>query len=343
MNTAGGYGEPDFVEFCVGTCQGAVVEPTATSVPSPSPTTVPLRVTFTANRSQLPSGGCVVLEWKVEGRATSIKLNGQDVPGFAKTEVCPSRTTKYTLVVTGADGEVLTREITVVVEQPDTPTPRPAPVQTFTPTSIPILQVTFTANPTNIVEGQCAQLQWAVQGNPTLVTLNGQAVPAMGQSQVCPPQTTSYTLLATVTGGAPVERTITIAVTRIPPSPTVPQPQADIRFWADEDNVRAGSCTTIRWHVTGIQAYWVDGQPGMGDDGSLQVCPCQTETHTLHVVKADGSQQDFYVTIQVRGVCVTPTSTPGHIIIPPDLRPIAPIPPGLFIVPTATPIPPIIK
>ena len=40
----------------------------------------------------------------------------------------------------------------------------------------------------------------------------------------------------------------------------------------------------IHWHVVGVKAYWVDGQPGAGDDGSRRVCPCQTETHTLHVV-----------------------------------------------------------
>ena len=329
VNAAGGYGEPDFVEFCVGACQRAVVVPTATPTLTPSPVPakpteeqpVPLQVTFTSDRTELLPGQCAILEWKVEGQAASIQLNGQEVPGFAKTEVCPRRTTKYTLVVTGANGEILAREITITVEQPDTPTPLPA---SPTPTALPapVLQVTFTANTTNMVQGQCALLQWTVQGNPTMVTLNGQPVNPFGQSQVCPVQTTAYTLFATVAGGAPVERTVTITVQGITPPPMPPLPEAEIRLWADEDNVRAGSCTMIRWHVSGVRAYWVDGQPGMGDDGSRQVCPCEAETHTLHVVKADNSEQDFRVTIQVRGQCrgriemVTPTPTligPIHI------------------------------
>jgi hypothetical protein len=54
----------------------------------------------------------------------------------------------------------------------------------------------------------------------------------------------------------------------------------------------------------------VDGEAGAGDDGSRQACPCGNETHTLHVVKGDGSEQDFHVTLHVQGECQAPPPPP---------------------------------
>jgi len=260
------YGEPDFVTFCVGTCEG-IVRPTPTPSPmpppppSPSPTSPavsrpgPLQVSFTADRTRLRPGECAVLLWKAEGAVASVQLNGQEVPAFAQTQVCPRGTTRYTLVVTGADGAREVRELTIEVEVIVTATPVPRATDTPIPT------------PTFV--------------QPTLL-----------------------------------------------PSP-IPLP-SEIQFWADSNLVAAGSCTMIHWHVVGVKAYWVDGQPGAGDDGSRQVCPCQTETHTLHVVKLDDSQQDFQLTVQVRGRCVTPTPTLA-------IRPVRPLLPRVPVLPTPTP------
>jgi hypothetical protein len=148
-------------------------------------------------------------------------------------------------------------------------------------------------------------------------------------------------LEATRRDGTRTRRAVTIAVRAIPPTATFTPtpvrrlPVADIRFWVDNVSVAAGSCTTLRWHVTNIKAYWVDGQAGSGDDGSRQVCPCQDETHVLHVVKSDGSQQDYQVSIDVKGTCVTPT--PGRRLVP--LQPLVPLLPlAPFVTPTATSI-----
>jgi hypothetical protein len=283
LNTAGGYGEPDFVEFCIGTCQSMVVltatpsprplvAPTITPTPkspppavkptaSPSPSPAPLRITFTADRTRLLFPQCATIQWNVEGGVAAVQLNGQDVPPLAQSQVCPPQTTTFKLVVTGPDGATVAREVTIMVE---------ALAPTLTPTPPGLVPPTPTATP-----------------------------PA-----VAPP----------------------------------PQPLGEILFSADNDVVAAGLCTMIRWHVSNVKAYWVDGQPGAGDDGSRQICPCQTETHTLQAVKIDGSQQDFLVTIRVRGLCATPTPTPtvvGRLQQP--LRELVPV------APVATPTFPIIK
>jgi hypothetical protein len=330
LNNEGGYGEPDFVQFCVGACPGMATptatstptlppSPTAAATPSPtsSPSPAPLRVTFTADRTSLQAGQCTTIRWSVEGPVAAVQVNGQDVPRTALSEVCPPRTTTFILMATGTDGSQTTRQVTVAVEAP-TPSPTVPPTLTATP----FVQVTFSADRTSLVAGECAVLQWAVQGDVGMVTLNGQPVNPTGQNRVCPPGTTVYTLAAIRTDGAPTQRSVTIAVQGITPSPTRP---ADIQFWADSNIVAAGACTTLRWHVTGVQAYWVDGQPGAGDDGSRQVCPCQTETHTLRAIRLDGSQQDFQVTIRVRGQCVTPTPTATTGRPPLQLVPVFPI------------------
>ena len=108
------------------------------------------------------------------------------------------------------------------------------------------------------------------------------------------------------------------------PTPTIPAPPpSDIRLWADNEKVEAGSCTTVRWHVSNVNAYWVNGQPGAGDDGSFQTCPCQDETHTLRAAKKDGSEQNLSVTIRVSGQCEAP-APPSDTTPPPVPSPAVP-------------------
>jgi hypothetical protein len=75
--------------------------------------------------------------------------------------------------------------------------------------------------------------------------------------------------------------------------------------------------------VSNVQAYWVNGQPGAGDDGSFQTCPCQDETHTLRVAKRDGSEQSLSVTIRVSGQCQAPPP-PQDTTPPPVPSPLKP-------------------
>jgi hypothetical protein len=143
------------------------------------------------------------------------------------------------------------------------------------------------------------------------------------------PPTPTYTPTGTAKPPTP---TYTPTGTAKPPTPTYtptptgtptmpPPPPADIQFWADSDNIPAGSCTTVHWHVAHVKAYWVDGHPGAGDDGSFQACPCQEETHTLHVAKVDGSEQDLAVTIHVSGECAAPPPPPPPTEGPPPPPP----------------------
>jgi hypothetical protein len=61
----------------------------------------------------------------------------------------------------------------------------------------PELNILFDANPPEILRGECSSLVWEVlppEGGETL--LQGQPVPAAGEQQVCPLETSSYELIA---------------------------------------------------------------------------------------------------------------------------------------------------
>jgi hypothetical protein len=72
-------------------------------------------------------------------------------------------------------------------------------------------------------------------------------------------------------------------------------PSPEINFRADQTNITAGECTTLRWDVEYVQAVYLDGT-GVTGHGTRRVCPAQTTTYTLRVVTADG---DVYRTVTI--------------------------------------------
>jgi hypothetical protein len=86
--------------------------------------------------------------------------------------------------------------ITTPVSQPtSTPAPTSAPAIQPQP-SVDQIQIIFMADRTNVNSGECALLQWAVQGPAQIIQLDSTPVPPTGQKQVCPQTTTTYTLMA---------------------------------------------------------------------------------------------------------------------------------------------------
>lgn len=78
------------------------------------------------------------------------------------------------------------------------------------PQGVPTPFLTFTADATTLQSGQCTTLRWT-SGNITSIFLDGQGVTGNENRQVCPTQTTVYTLIANAPGGG-LQRTVTITV-----------------------------------------------------------------------------------------------------------------------------------
>ena len=89
--------------------------------------------------------------------------------------------------------------------------------------------------------------------------------------------------------------------------------EPQIEFAAREDQIEAGECTVLEWHVRGAEGYLVflDGE-AVDASGRQEVCPEETTGYTL-VVGAPGGPYEERVTIQVvtgPGPALTPTQTP---------------------------------
>ena len=68
-------------------------------------------------------------------------------------------------------------------------------------------------------------------------------------------------------------------------------------FWADETRLALGYCTSIHWAATGAQAVYLNGE-GVPGQGTRQVCPMETTTYVLTVVRATATRE-LPLTIEV--------------------------------------------
>jgi hypothetical protein len=83
----------------------------------------------------------------------------------------------------------------------------------------------------------------------------------------------------------------------VPTSTSTPSPP-DINFRADEYTITSGNCTWLRWDVDNVRQVYLDGQGVVGHD-QRQVCPTATTVYRLRVVRLDGTEAVYPLTITV--------------------------------------------
>ncbi|MBN1286637.1 MAG: hypothetical protein JXB47_14660 [Anaerolineae bacterium] len=153
----------------------------------------------------------------------------------------------------------------------------------------PGASATFSADRTEIAEGECATLAWDVQ-NARAVYYQGRWVNRNGSRQECPTSTTEYVLRVVQSDGTEQNYTVTVTVTANP---------SLIQFAADRTVVNAGECATLSWSVQNARAAYYQGQ-WVNLTGSRTECPTQpTNVYSLRVVKNDGSEETREVTVYV--------------------------------------------
>jgi hypothetical protein len=292
------------------------------AVPSPTPT-VPLEapsvrlpdeieMIFTADRTSLQSGECAVLEWSVQGAETVLwrvdeiepPPDPEQVDHSARRQVCPRETTTYSLAAYAGSGPpeppTATRQLAIVVRELPKVVPPPDEVQ-----------IRFDADRTSLQLGQCATLEWSVEGGFG-VELNGQRVERSGTKQVCPEETTVYRL--DVGAGEAIERReVTIAVSGAAGPPEEEPVEVSVSIEVVPDAIAPGGCATLIWEVTpaGNWTMLLDGQL-VSATGEQEVCPARTKTYELLVGAPGGGI--------VRNASV-------H-VVEPEKEPPAPVAPG---------------
>jgi LysM repeat protein len=107
---------------------------------------------------------------------------------------------------------------TILVPVPvPTNTPLPTATPTLTPTTVGIIGPNFRADSTNITYGDCTYVRWDVD-NIKEVYFEGQPVVGHDSRQVCPTETTTYTLLVVLMDNSQQTFTVTVNVSTIGPT-----------------------------------------------------------------------------------------------------------------------------
>jgi hypothetical protein len=226
---------------------------TVTVVPAPA-------VTFTVSPTSITAGQSAALSWTT-ANANAVEINhgigAQPLSG--SLSISPDVTTTYTLTATGIGGSTV-KEVTLTV----TP-PRP--------------QITFTASPRLIAEGDSATLAWTVT-NATDVSIDHGVGnrPSSGSVVVTPQITTTYRLTATGPGGS-ASAQVTVKTLAAPV----------IVFTATPGTIVAGQTGTLAWTTTDATLVMIDNGIGAQQpSGTFDVRPQQTVTYVLTATGAGG-------------------------------------------------------
>ena len=169
-----------------------------------------------------------------------------------------------------------------------------------------VVQV-FSADRVEIQPGECATFRWRVEGVKAVYFFpKGErwadhGVVGGGEREVCPSQTTTYCLRVIKQDDSVEVHRIAVQVQAQPASQVVQV------FSVDRVEIKPGECVTFRWHVEGVKAVYLhpEGQGwqdhGVVGVGEQQVCPSQTTSYCLRVIKRDDSLENHYINVQVRG------------------------------------------
>src|SRR5437667_3200965 len=159
---------------------------------------------------------------------------------------------------------------------------------TVTSVTVPdIVIVRFSATPDRILPGQSSILEWNVTG-ATSVSITpgvGNNLRVEGSATVTPAATTTYTLVATGSGGRTQQATVTVTVGAAPAA----NPQI-LRFEATPTNIITGESSTLSWTTTGADRVDISGVgTNLPLNGSRVVSPAVTTTYTLSATAGTGA------------------------------------------------------
>ena len=259
------------------------------------PDTVPTCDSFAAAPSTLPvGGGSTVLTWATTNATIVTIDNGiGSVAVDGTRSVSLTQTTNYILTALDADGDQVSCPLNVLVTPP---TPTPISCQN---------NVSFTANPQSIDEGDSATLAWSTTGI-TSVQFEGITSSALSGSQtVSPSSDATYTLIAT-TGSESVRCPISIDVDEDNGggggSSSTPRCELSI----SDSSISTGERVTLKWDTSNATKVIIKDSFGktlvttegvMASDkddlydGEITLRPEKDTTYTLTAERGDRDRE----------------------------------------------------
>ena len=181
----------------------------------------------------------------------------------------------------------------------------------LTKTTVVVAPVTeqFSANPAEVSCGGSARLNWSSTGAVTGQISDVGDVPASGDREVKPKQTTTYKFTAAGPGGMHTsDATVTVnsaIQASLSVSPT------EVRYHAIGEKVDQQGSATVNWSATGADSVSVDpfGSVGPSGDRAIQATPSKTTpgpvdetvTYTLRATNACGGTETRTATLHIVG------------------------------------------
>ncbi len=223
------------------------------------------QITLNGSGSFDPEGDALTYQWtQVSGPSVSLAGANTETATFTAAE---GQSYGFRLVVRDPQGLQAVDTVTVTTQA----------AQQVNPAQI----VRFQAVPANIRSGEQSTLDWQVVGADT-VTISGiGTVPANGQRQVSPTQTTTYTLTARNSRGD---------VTAIAQVVVEQQPMAQfLACTATPATINSGEASTLTWSTANADTVTISGGIGtVATSGTRVVTPTETTTYTLTANNARG-------------------------------------------------------
>ena len=221
--------------------------------PSAEPT-----VTLSATPESIVRGEPALLSWTSSNVDSVVLDNGiGEAPPTGSLVVHPAETTVYTAAASNESGTATASVAITAVDPPP--------------------EVSLSAEPSEIAEGESATLSWTSEYAETLTIEPGiGSVEQNGSVTLSPIQTSTYTITATGSGGdASSQATVVVR----PPKPT-------ISFSAAPSEIEDGESATLTWSATNAEDASIDR--GIGTvplSGSKAVFP---EADTVYRLTAAG-------------------------------------------------------
>jgi peptidoglycan-associated lipoprotein len=162
-------------------------------------------VKLKVSRDEINKGDPVTVRWESK-KAKAVELNGNKVEKIGAQTVTPEQTTTFEVVARRGKKQVRDSATVNVIVAAAAPT------------------VTLRAEPDAIEAGQNATLRWSAENTRTVTITGLGEVPASGEREVSPPESTTYTAEARGDGGA-ATASARVTVTE-PSSPPADPPPA---------------------------------------------------------------------------------------------------------------------
>jgi hypothetical protein len=231
----------------------------------------PVIVNFSVTPDSIEKGATATLKWEVSGENVKILIDQGigEVGKIGNKNVKPDVNTTYTISVSNNGGTVH-ESVTLKVSDKIDPTVNPPSI------------IKFTVAPDSIQKGETAVLQWEVTGQNIKVMLD-QAIGEVGKignQNVKPDVTTSYTLSASNDGGTEF-KTVTLKVEK--KDDPIMNPPVINTFSISPDSIELGETAVLHWEISGenVKATLDQSIGEVGLIGNQNVTPVISTTYTL--------------------------------------------------------------